>query len=1209
MWSSSLDVLAEALALLGSQLEEIGDLHGASKTYLEALALLREQGKTNPQKRQMYGVALGLSTNIDLYSKEYELALSKWKEALQIFRDLAPTQPISRQMLPLTLKSTGLNYFFFAVAKSRNDLHLLAQGYLQEAVAVWRSYPKSQQSDLEIAQVLWFQSQSYSETGQTQKSLNSKAEAIKILRELAKSSVDGKEALAFQLKDLGNSYMISKDTKSAYSPYAEAAELYRDLIVVRPGLKAKLASVLNDLRFLLLYERGETELALKTALESVQIFRELNASDLEGIASFASSLSGLASIYSNLDQTEKALEIRKEAVALRRRAVEALKSGQQIISYARVLNLDLKLEAYHHRFLILDLSLLSSNLSVLGKKEEALSATQEALLLARRLAKNSPDDRELLAGQLIKLSYRYSDAGQFQSALDASLEAVQIMRNMNPSTAEGRDQLGDALYELSLRYSALGRRQEALAASREAMALRQEQPLTDSFKKSQLAESQSIVAYNLTNLGQPKEAAMLAQNVVQMFRQSELKQNSQKYDLAIGLTLLSFHYSQSGDFRDALPVAEESLQIIRDLAKLKPSYSDAAAIPLIVIGLSQYNLGKPELALSNTQEAIRLLRKPSKTDLSKRAGLAFALNHLSQFQAETGRNHQALQAAKESVAILRNLSTKTPEVLDQLSKSTTTLATLTLRSGQPTAAIPLLQEAVTSDVRFLQQQLPLMPEGRRQALVDTLGRRWEIPYSLAQQGEAGASLALYTRLNRHGPLQDIERRQALISRSSGATQTLVNRLTILNGQISNPTLTAQAHQSALAQSEKLQEELHRQQPALQPRLVEIADVARQLPADGVLVEFQRFSPYNAAKPEKEAWGKPRYLALVLDRRGSPRAVDLGEADALEQAIAFALDRTRFQQPGAEDAWALVAEKLFSPLRGALEGKRQLLVSPDGQLHRVPFSALALLAGNSAALPTSLSLQTIGSGRDLVPVISPTLASSPPPATAPLVLADPQTTGWDPLVRAASEGQSVAAALGTQPHLGKTATVALLEQTRGPRLVHVAGHGYFDPQASGDPLLASGLALAGANKARLPSRPPSPAATGSSPAPEASPADDGYLTAKEAARLQLDGTTLVVLSACESGLGRERTGEGLFGLRRALTVAGARGTLLSLWKVPEHASEAFMTRLYALLGQGLPPAEAVRRVQAEFRAQPRLDGWSDPFYWAGWQYSGLPDPVR
>jgi CHAT domain-containing protein len=75
------------------------------------------------------------------------------------------------------------------------------------------------------------------------------------------------------------------------------------------------------------------------------------------------------------------------------------------------------------------------------------------------------------------------------------------------------------------------------------------------------------------------------------------------------------------------------------------------------------------------------------------------------------------------------------------------------------------------------------------------------------------------------------------------------------------------------------------------------------------------------------------------------------------------------------------------------------------------------------------------------------------------------------------------------------------------------------------------------------------------------------------------------------------------------VAGARGTLLSLWKVPEHATETFMTRFYGQLLQGFAPAEAVRRVQEEFRSHPRIPGWSDPFYWAGWQYSGLPDPQR
>jgi len=200
---------------------------------------------------------------------------------------------------------------------------------------------------------------------------------------------------------------------------------------------------------------------------------------------------------------------------------------------------------------------------------------------------------------------------------------------------------------------------------------------------------------------------------------------------------------------------------------------------------------------------------------------------------------------------------------------------------------------------------------------------------------------------------------------------------------------------------------------------------------------------------------------------------------------------------------------------------------------------------------------------------------------------------------------VAGRLGVAALRGPAARVGVLDQARSPRLIHVAGHGYFDDQASGDPLLASGLVLAGADRARLPSR----------PTPASAPLDDGYLSAKEAARLQLDGTELVVLSACETGVGQQRTGEGVFGLQRALTVAGARGTLLSLWKVPDEASQTFMERFYSLLHQGMAADQAVRQVQDEFRSQPTIGGkpkpggWRDPFYWAAWQFSGVPSDSR
>jgi CHAT domain-containing protein len=165
------------------------------------------------------------------------------------------------------------------------------------------------------------------------------------------------------------------------------------------------------------------------------------------------------------------------------------------------------------------------------------------------------------------------------------------------------------------------------------------------------------------------------------------------------------------------------------------------------------------------------------------------------------------------------------------------------------------------------------------------------------------------------------------------------------------------------------------------------------------------------------------------------------------------------------------------------------------------------------------------------------------------------------------------------------------------------------------MLRSGLALAGANRSLDRSR---RSATGTAAGPNAvirdpSP-DDGHLTAAEATALQLAGTQLVVLSACETGLGDVRSGEGVYGLQRALIVAGARTTLLSLWKVDDSATQHFMARYYALLQQGLGRSDALAAVQREFRdgaspGQPLKPAWRDPYFWAAWQLNGDWTPIK
>ena len=126
-------------------------------------------------------------------------------------------------------------------------------------------------------------------------------------------------------------------------------------------------------------------------------------------------------------------------------------------------------------------------------------------------------------------------------------------------------------------------------------------------------------------------------------------------------------------------------------------------------------------------------------------------------------------------------------------------------------------------------------------------------------------------------------------------------------------------------------------------------------------------------------------------------------------------------------------------------------------------------------------------------------------------------------------------------------------------------------------------------------------------------DDGVISLSEASNLKLNDTELVVLSACRTALGSLKAGDGIFGLQRALTIAGARSTLLSLWKVDDAATAEFMGRYYQRLKSGEGRSDALASVQAEFRSgkvqSPSGASWKEPYYWAAWQLVGDWRPIK
>jgi CHAT domain-containing protein/tetratricopeptide (TPR) repeat protein len=570
----------------------------------------------------------------------------------------------------------------------------------------------------------------------------------------------------------------------------------------------------------------------------------------------------------------------------------------------------------------------------------------------------------------------------------------------------------------------------------------------------------------------------------------------------------------------------------------------------------------------------------------------------------------------------------------QTAKSLNNLAILYAFQGQNLKSEELAHLGLSIQVTLIQREAPFLPVAERQSFIHSFGHAHEGFMTSALRGGSGAELALFSRLNRHGLLQEIEQRQAQLASLPGPQQALAAELRGLTQQLAALTLSSEQRQQLSGRQQELERQLYRLLPQLRPRIVEVLQVAAALPAGSALIEFQRYRPLDGTKPAKQRWGQARYLALVLKPNGVVTSVDLGLASPIDARIQTALQATEQVQERAPQLWSELGNVLLEPLAPAIRGVHTLFLSPDGQLNRVPFAALPA-PGSGQLLADAFQLRLLTTGRELLDL--QTRASSP--ATQPLVLANPSfdqqqrdtpnraapqrrapdlaRLHWSPLPGTISEGKAVAALTGARLLTQSEATAVAVQQQQAPRILHIASHAFYleDQPASdaaegalnrgglgvqplssgqrpaparsaigGDPLLRSGIALAGANTS------------------QASASDDGYLTALEVARLNWKGTELVVISACESGKGEIQAGEGVYGLKRAIAVAGARSSLLSLWKVDDLATAAFMESLYSRLMAGAGRADALAATQREFRRHATTE-WRHPYVWAAFQLSG------
>lgn len=923
------------------------------------------------------------------------------------------------------------------------------------------------------------------------------------------------------------------------------------------------------------------------------------------------------------------------------------------ILYRRSLAIYEKTRGENHPDLALSLNNIAELLKNQGNYKSAEPLYRRSLAIYEKAMGPEHLDVAVSLNNLASLLTHQADYSRAEALLRRSYAIrLRLLGENHPDVALTLNNLGYIL-------SRQGEHAAAESLYRRALSI---------YEQSIGREHQSItlplnnLAALLNDVGRQADAEVLIQRVIAI---REKIQGPDHPDVALSLNNLAEILAAQGRYeaaeplsRRALTIREKSLgadhpdvaQSINNLALLLSSHGDyEAAEPLYRRSLAIYEkaLGQehPDVALILGNLAVVLDsqgRYAEAEPLQRRAiairekvlgpnhpGVALGLSNLALLLSNRGENAKAVQLGRQSLETYdKTLGKYSPHYTTALDN----LAVFSIRIADYETATSMLQRSLAIQSAALIRELPLIPDQFRSSKLRKQGRSWEVIFGLIHSYPKASQPALEARLNRQGLLPEIERRQSLLLNSASSDRVKLAELKKLTQSLASVSLAADKRNEIREQRDKLQQDLYRQIPELEIKGVTTEQVANALPANSVLVEFQRYKPYEAGKTKTRFSDDSQYIALILRPDGSIKALPLGSAQAIDATIHQGLSASAEQQTDAQEIWTELSSKVLGPLLPYIGDSDQWFLSPDSELNRVPFAALPAPQQPTIPIGEVIQLRILTTGRELL-----SLQKDTPQGGPALVVANPtydrkdsnrphttiakaaqqrstelESNKWRPLPATETEGRGVAALLSTNMISGPAATTASLQKTLGPRILHVATHGFFvsdqeskpnDPLRvvqdetsllkelrQEDPLLRSGLVLAGANQ------------------PDIDPRDDGYLTAAEAVSLNLKGTELVVLSACSTGQGTIRTGEGVYGLQRSLTVAGARSTLLSLWKVDDAATAVFMSRYYQRLKDGEGRSEALAAVQKEFRNSP-ITAWRHPYYWAAWQLLGDWRPIK
>jgi CHAT domain-containing protein/Tfp pilus assembly protein PilF len=898
--------------------------------------------------------------------------------------------------------------------------------------------------------------------------------------------------------------------------------------------------------------------ALEYFDESLKLSRSVGDHNLEG-----TTLGNVGSVYMLMGDPRKALDFAAHARDLKRASGD--RRGEMTM-----------------------LSNLAAVHAALGEMHLAIEALEETLPIRRKL-----HDQRGEANTLLNMATAFAQLGEPDRALDSYNAALPLSRAVGDRRGEAR-----TLTNLGALHMALGAPQDALTRFQEIL------PISRELKDSHLEESVLInMARAYLQLGEAQPALDFSNKALAIQR----KISDQRGE-GLGLANLGKVFAFMGESPKALESYQQSLTLLR-------AANDRAGEADVLDNLSELALrrGDPRSALTSAERALEL-----STQLDDRRRHALAL-------LNAGSAHVALGESQQASEMLRQALNELTSIGDRLQQSRALyfLASLENTARDWEHAREHLDEALGIDEQIRSAVIgPELRESYFATVLDQYDLRIDVLMHLNEispgRGYDVEAFETSERARARGLLD-------LLSEAKGGIRQGVDPALLARQRV----VTAQLHAKAERQIELLAAKRD------DPRAAAVEKEIRALTSEyhdleaKILEASPRFASFAQSDPLKLAQLQRDYLSpdtLLLEyapgearsfvwaaTQNTFRAFVLPKRSVLEGMARRAYESLSSAEGKAGGASALteLARALLGPVAGQL-GSRRLVIVASGALQYVPFSALPtpsepgtplIVSHEIVSLPSASTIAFLRRGhmdssrasKVLAVLADPVFNADDPrlahsgeahAANMPAREAQRSATGFDlthfdRLPSTRREALAILALVDPRQSFAAldfdaSRTTATSPAMGAYRFVHIASHGLLN---SLHPEL-SGIVLSLVDRDGHP--------------------QNGFLQTTDVYNLSLHAS-LVVLSACQTALGKEVRGEGLVGLTRAFMYAGTPRVVASLWTVPDVSTAELMARFYkGMLVDRLRPPAALRQAQISLWKENR---WARPYYWAAFTLQG------